>query len=60
MAASSISVRITRLGLVDQAFYDLWPFLCNDFDSKFMFWCSFMVMVVDAHVGTESKNMLRC
>jgi hypothetical protein len=60
MAASSTSVQITRLVIVGLVLCDLWPFLCDDFDSKFMFCCSFSVMVVDAHAGTKSKNMLRC
>jgi hypothetical protein len=39
MTASSTSVCFARLGLLGCVYYDFMPFF-DDFDSKFMIWCS--------------------
>jgi hypothetical protein len=61
MALSSISVHITRLGLVGRIFFLFVAILCDDFDSKVLIWCSkFSGMVVDMKAGTGRNNMLSC
>ena len=60
MATSFTSVRIARFGLVGRVYYDFIIFF-DDFDSKFMIWCSnFSRMVVDAKAGIGTKNMFCC
>ena len=60
MATSSTSLRIARSGLVGRVYYDFMIFY-DDFDSKFMIWCSnFSRMVVDAKTGIGKKNMFSC
>ena len=60
MATPSTSVWIAMLGLVGHVYYDFVIFF-DDFDSKFMIWCSnFSRMVVDAKTGIGRKNMFSC